>query len=252
MDNFNLYAKYYDLLNSDKDYIGETNYIDALIKKYKDIDGSFLLDLGCGTGIHANLLTQMGYIVDGVDISKQMIELARIKFTDNSNLQFIKSDITDFNTNKHYDIVTSLFHVMSYQNSNHNLIKAIKTAHKHLKANGLFIFDFWYGPGVLTDRPANRIKELENNQIHVKRKAIPELLVNENIVHVNYEIDIEDRATGNHEIIKEKHSMRYFFIKELNYYLQTCGFNILSFFDWRTFNNPDTTTWNVVMIAQKH
>lgn len=252
MDNFNLYAKYYDLLNSDKDYQGEVDYIHTLIEKYKQIEGSSLLDLGCGTGIHANLLAKKGYVVDGVDISKQMVELARDKFSNNEALQFFESDITNFNTDQVYDTVTSLFHVMSYQNSNENLIKAIKTAHKHLKTNGLFIFDFWYGPGVLTDRPTNRTKVLEDDQIHVKRKATPEMHVNNNVVDVNYEIDILDKTTKDKQKIKEKHSMRYFFIKELNYYLETCGFKTLSFFEWRTFSNPDTNTWNVVMIAKKH
>ena len=251
MDNFNLYAKYYDLLNSDKDYQGESDYIIAIIEKYRLIHGSNLLDLGCGTGIHANLLAEKGYLVDGIDMSSQMIELAKVKFTNNKALRFFKSDITNFKGDKKYDIVTSLFHVMSYQNSNYKLIKAFKTANVHLKSHGLFIFDFWYGPGVLTDRPIKRTKVLEDNDIRVERKAIPEMEVNDNVVHVNYEIDILDKHTKKNQKVIEKHSMRYFFIKELEYYLEKSGFNSLAFFEWRTFKNPDTNTWNVVMIAKK-
>ena len=43
---------------------------------------------------------------------------------------------------KKYDVVISLFHVMSYQNNNEKILKAFSTAKKHLKANGIFIFDF--------------------------------------------------------------------------------------------------------------
>ena len=47
------------------------------------------------------------------------------------------------------------------------------TAAKHLKPNGVFIFDFWYGPGVLTDPPVVRLKRLENEEIEVLRIAEP-------------------------------------------------------------------------------
>ena len=52
-----------------------------------------------------------------------------------------------------------------------------KTAAKHLKQNGVFIFDFWYGPGVLTDPPALRQKRLENNEMKTKDGNISHWLI---------------------------------------------------------------------------
>ena len=251
MDNFNLYAKYYDLLNSDKDYQSEVDYIVELINKASNQEINTLLDLGCGTGIHANLLTEKGFNVDGVDMSIQMVEQAKLKFENNPALQFFEGDITKFENGKTYDVVTSLFHVMSYQNSNEAVKSAMMTAHKHLNENGLFVFDFWYGPGVLTDRPTNRVKQLENDDIRVERKATPELLINENVVHVNYEINIVDKVTSREQNIKERHSMRYFFIPELSYFLKTAGFTVDSYYEWKRHDRPNTDSWNVVIVAKK-
>ena len=64
---FYSYAQYYDLLYREKDYPGEVDYVDALIKKYAVNDARTILDLGCGTGGHAILLARKGYRVTGVD-----------------------------------------------------------------------------------------------------------------------------------------------------------------------------------------
>ena len=251
MDKFNLYAKYYDLLYKDKDYQAEVTYVNTLFEKFTSNSVGNILDLGCGTGIHANLFTKFGYQIDGVDISPKMIEQAKETFANNKALQFYESDITDFEIKKKYDVVTSLFHVMSYQNNTADLIKSFSTAYNHLKDDGLFIFDFWYGPAVLTDRPEHRVKVLENQLIHVERHARPELHVNENSVDVNYEITILDKISQSKQIIKETHAMRYFFMKELVFYLGHVGFKMLDFFEWMTFKKPDTNSWNVVVIAKK-
>ncbi|WP_110112280.1 class I SAM-dependent methyltransferase [Bacillus sp. CGMCC 1.16541] len=54
--------------------------------------GSYLVDVGCGDGVGAFLLSQSGYEVVGVDLSKEMIEHAK-KHHQESNLTFQQGDI---------------------------------------------------------------------------------------------------------------------------------------------------------------
>ena len=70
-----LYSQYYDLLYSDKDYIGEVDYIDNLIKLHNK-NVKTLLDMGCGTGKHAELFYEKGYKVHGIDLSEDMLKIA--------------------------------------------------------------------------------------------------------------------------------------------------------------------------------
>ena len=133
-----LYSQYYDLLYSDKDYAGEVDYINKLIKENSN-EAKSLLDLGCGTGKHAELLCNNGYIVHGIDLSEDMLEIAKNRRIDKvDRLFFSRSNIQELELNKKFDVVVSLFHVISYQNSNDQLIKAFEVAKSHLKNNGIF------------------------------------------------------------------------------------------------------------------
>src|SRR5690606_25042100 len=102
-----------------------------------------------------------GYSVHGIDLSEDMLKIAETRRKGKENkLNFSHSNIQDLSLDKKFDIVVSLFHVMSYQNSNDEIIKALEVAKNHLVDGGVFIFDFWYGPAVLTDLPTTRIKRL--------------------------------------------------------------------------------------------
>ena len=58
------------------------------------------------------------------------------------------------------------------------------------------MFDLWYGPGVLTDPPVVRVKEVEDDQYRLVRIARPVMYDERNIVDVNYEVLIIDKKTN--------------------------------------------------------
>ena len=247
----NLYSQYYDLLYRDKDYAGEVEYIIKLIKENSN-ETKTLLDMGCGTGKHAELLCNNGYIVHGIDLSEDMLEIAKNRRIDKDDrLFFSRSNIQELELNKKFDVVVSLFHVMSYQNSNDQLIKAFEVAKNHLKNNGIFIFDFWYGPAVLNDPPVKRVKKLVNEKIKITRFAEPTVYSDKNLVDVHYDVLIED--VNSKEIIekKETHKMRYFFDAELDTICKQVGFLIKQKYEWMSEKNPDSNSWNVVWVVKK-
>ncbi len=248
----NLYSKYYDLLYKDKDYKREVDYIETLIKENISF-ATNILDFGCGTGRHAELLCERGYIVHGIDISEDMIKVAkgRIKGKE-GRLYFTCGNVEEMKLDGSFDVVISLFHVLSYQNSNKQLVNVFDSVRNVLKDKGIFIFDFWYGPAVLTDRPTIRIKRLEENDIKITRIAEPVLYPQKNLVEVNYEIFIENKLTGEVENLKEIHNMRYFFDLELEYMLEKIGFSVIKKLKWLSLKDePDFQTWYVVWVVKK-
>lgn len=245
-----LYSQYYDLLYQDKNYVGEVEYIHRLIKAYR-ANTSTLLDMGCGTGKHAELLCDTGYQVHGIDLSKDMLKIAeQRRLGKESRLSFGHSDIQNLTIDQKFDAVISLFHVMSYQNTNQELIKAFQVAKNHLVENGVFIFDFWYGPAVLTDLPITRIKRLENDLIKVTRIAEPVIYPQQNTVDVHYDVFIQDQ--NNKEVVEknELHKMRYFFDMELHLICEQIGFEVLDKFKWMSSDSPSLDSWNVVWILR--
>ncbi len=254
MSAFDNYSKYYDLIYSDKDYQGESDYILNLIKRYSS-QAQKVLELGCGTGHHAELLVKQNLSVQGIDLSEKMLQCAierREKLPENfkHHLKFSQGDIRHFNLNQTFDVALALFHVISYQTSNNDLMEVFATVRKHLKQGGIFIFDVWYGPTVLTDRPVVRVKRCENDLIQVTRIAEPEMLPNENIVNVKYDIDIYDKEKKTHEKIDELHRMRYLFTPEIMLILESTGFALLGAEEWMSGDTPGFDTWGVCFIVK--
>jgi SAM-dependent methyltransferase len=242
MTVFNEYARYYDLLYRDKDYAGEADYIHTLIQKHT-LKSQSILNLGCGSGRHDRCLTELGYSVTGVDMSEEMLSAAKAAAVGNSALEYFLGDARSIRLDIKFDVVISLFHVMSYQVTNNDLKAAFATAAAHLKPGGLFIFDCWYGPGVLSDRPTKRQKELEDDMIKVTRIAEPVLHPNENVVDVNYQVTIRNKATGDINNISETHRMRYLFIPEIMEQLESSGLQNIFSTRWMENSAPDDLTW---------
>ena len=219
MKVFDGYSQYYDLLYRDKDYLAEVEYVVSHIKKYQP-HAKRILELGCGTGAHAEHLARLGFEVVGVDMSETMLaraeeRKAKLPTEIGSRLTFIQGDARSVRTGHAYDAVISLFHVMSYQTTNADLEAVFATAAAHLSVGGVFLYDYWYGPAVLTQKPEVRVKRLEDDRIKVTRIAEPVMHVNENLVDVNYSVFIEEKSTGNITQINETHRMRYLFLPEL-------------------------------------
>lgn len=260
MSVFGTYARYYNLLYNDKDYAGETEYVNCLIRKHNP-GAKSILDLGCGTGRHDLLLAQMGYEVTGVDTSEEMLAVATSQLTalnpqpasldsQRSALNFRQGDIRTVRLDKTFDVVVSLFHVMSYQVTTDDLMAAFATAKVHLKPGGIFIFDCWYGPAVLTDRPTVRVKRLEDEAISVTRIAEPVMHSNDNLVEVNYQVFIQDKASGVVEELWETHRMRYLFRPEIELFLAGNGLSITESTEWMTGKQPGFDTWGVCFITE--
>lgn len=254
MTVFGNYARYYNLLYRDKDYAGETQYIHQLLQTHAPHTQS-ILELGCGTGNHAQLLAKQGYNVHGVDLSSEMLQ----QFSDRisqlpkelaAKLTFSPGNIGKIRLNQQFDTIISLFHVISYQTNNEDLQAAFNTAKVHLKPGGIFIFDCWYGPAVLSDRPTVRIKRLEDEEISITRIAEPVMYPNQNMVDVNYQVFIKDKNTGVVNDLQETHKMRYLFKPEIDILFTQFDFKLIECREWMSNHEPGFDTWGVYFVGR--
>lgn len=79
--------KYYELYKDDKtDLIYFDNFLEMCKNK--------ILDLGCGMGHYSNYMYNKGFEVTGIDFSEEMIKIAQ---NNNSDINFLVSDICDLN-----------------------------------------------------------------------------------------------------------------------------------------------------------
>jgi SAM-dependent methyltransferase len=251
MKNFVKYARYYDLLYRDKNYKKEVDYAHSLIRRYSRKRNKTLLDVGCGTGGHAVWLAKKGYKIVGIDRSPEMISIARDKLLDDNGVEFKVLDASKSSLRRKFDIAVSLFHVMSYLTTNEVFAKSLKI-HKQLKKGGLFIFDFWYGPAVLAQRPAKKIKSVYDAIVSVRRVAEPNINLNQNTVDIDYKSSVLSKDNRLVKVIRERHTLRYFFLPELDFMLRNAGFKIVSSLKWLSLKEgPTPKSWSAVIIAKR-
>lgn len=247
--NFQLYSKYYDLIYADKDYAAEVDYVNRLIQKYNP-GSKKLLEFGSGTGYHGELLAGIGYKVIGIEKSPDMVEVANLKVSQDNFASFV-GDIAEMQLNETFDGVVALFHVISYQTSNDQLISVFNNAHRHLDDGGIFLFDVWYTPAVYTQKPETRVKRLKDDSIELVRIAEPVIHSDNNVVEVNYHMIIKDRETGEISEFHEVHPMRHFSIPEISILARYTGFEVLKAEEFLTGKIPAYDTWGVCFVLKK-
>lgn len=249
---FDLYAAYYDLLYRDKDYAAETAYVAGLLRDAAP-GARRLLELGCGTGAHALELAKLGFEVSGIDLSAAMVQRAQARRQAEPELAprvaFARGDVRSHRDGQRYDAVISLFHVMSYQVANEDLGDAFVTARTHLSPGGVFLFDAWWGPAVLSDRPRHVSKSVADERVEVLRRTRPVMQISDNVVDVHFEVDIRARD-GRSERVEELHRMRYLFGPELRLMLADSGFELERAEAWMSGAPLDDRSWYACFLAR--
>jgi len=137
-------AKYYDDIyaSTGKDYPAEAKKTRKFIEKYKRSNGNALLDIGCGTGVHANLLSKQ-YQVEGLDIDPKMLSVARKKYP---QIRFQQGDMVNFKLDRKFDIIVCLFSAVGYVKTKARLQRTIKNMVRHLFPGGVLLVEPWFTP----------------------------------------------------------------------------------------------------------
>ena len=180
-----------------------------------------------------------------------MLGQASVRAENVQGVSFVASDIRDFSIEQSFDAAIALFHVMSYQTETEGFLAVLRNVWSHLKENGVFIFDAWYGPAVLTEKPEVRVRRLENEKYRITRIAEPVARFNENIVDVHYDVFVESKRDFKFKKINEIHSMRYYFLPEVRLMLNICGFRLEKACEFMTDCELGERTWGSLFAARK-
>ena len=126
------YSDFYDIFNKYRNYNREIRFILNMTKTKK-----WILDIGCGTGTHLNVLENLGYIVNGIDKSKYMVNLAKEKV----KRDIYKMDILDYKLDEKYDAIIAMHSVFNHLKGYDEFEIALKNSLAHLNKNGIIIID---------------------------------------------------------------------------------------------------------------
>ena len=232
----NRYSAAYDLLNEGKPYRDEVVFIQYI---FTHIAGdsqelTSILDLGCGSGKHLAEFNSTAKKV-GVDRSQSMLAEAINRKIPNSD--FIVNDVRTVNVEKQFDMVYSLFHVLSYQITESDLILFFNSIARHLKKNGVAVVDFWHRTPWDQDPPITRITRRKSDNAEVIRISEPKSNLLTGVVEIH--MDLFAKSDGDEFAhFTEDHTMRSYTLSELSLAAQLAGLEIASSGPWMQQNKP--------------
>lgn len=214
-----------ETLHNDQHFMieAEARAIVELTSEFLEMDRADLLNLGCGTGNHCKYF-QKDFNTVGVDSSEEVLTIARRKVPD---VPFYHGDACITDMNKQFDVVAMMPTMLGHQHSNEDILKTLKNVRQHLRFGGLFIFNVWYGPSVLLERPASCLHEFDFNGVHLIRSMTPKLSTENSLVNCHYKWWAF--ADGKLETREEYHIQRYFFPLEVKLFLDIAGFELQRF-----------------------
>lgn len=154
-----------------------------------------MLDLGCGTGRHSEKLWEQGVAADGFDLSAPMLEQARARLAGRET-DLRVGDLRTFRNGRTYDLAIAMFAVLGYLVTNEDWRAGLATAAIHLRPGGLLIFDGWFGPAVLSQRPEPRRHAYVEDGLEVVREVTPELDPVAQVVTAHYRLVRARRPFG--------------------------------------------------------
>ena len=142
---YDLLAPIYDRVNGEIDYSAWADFIEENIKRYNpDMKTELVLDLGCGTGKMTLELARRGYDMTGVDLSSEMLDIARCAAEReglSDKMLWLLQDITEFELYGTVELCVSCLDTINHLTSPKDLKKCLSLVHNYLVPDGLFLFD---------------------------------------------------------------------------------------------------------------
>jgi SAM-dependent methyltransferase len=236
LENYERLSRVYDLDWNDfsPKYV---SLINKILEKH-GIEQAKILDLACGTGILALILAENGHYIRGIDISPQMIEIARNKATVIPDTAFQVQDMTKFWADDAFDLVTCIFDSINYVLEPAALLSMFNHVYSALNLCGFFLFDS------NTHREYKKYYEVGIARVLGEERFTQTFAYDKNKREATTTFEFYDGAV-------EVHKQRPYGLSVLKPLLKKAGFKISHIFSASEKRKYGISTGRLVCLAQK-
>ena len=208
-------AEFYDAIYGFKDYAAEAARVAAVVR-FVHPGARTVLDVACGTGQHARLLSQdHGFEVDGLDLDAELLRIARQKHPSG---RFFEADMSDFDLEQRYDAVLCLFSSIGYLVTLERVRRAFVCFRRHLNPRGALLVEPWFPPGGLD---AGRVFRQTGTYQETRVERISRNEIDGRISRLHFDYRIESSAGIRHAT--EVHELGLFTADEMRTTFEEAG-----------------------------
>lgn len=245
MNSYSDFAYIYDkLMRQDVDYEKWTDYIENIFDIY-GINPKLVCDLACGTGNITIPLAKRGYDMTGVDISGDMLNIAREKAV-GLDILFLNQSITRLDLYGTMGAFLCMIDGVNYILSPKLLeqsFRKMKTC--FMDPDAVFIFDIstryklenTIGSDTFIHSERDVFYTWQNR--YIKSKNISDMLLTFFV-----------RQGKLYRRFEERHIQRAYTENELRYLLKKAGFTTVDTYDELTFEKPRENSERIVFVCR--
>jgi SAM-dependent methyltransferase len=151
---------------------------------FKETNATKMLDLGCGTGFLINIAKKYIKHIDGVDVTKEMLD--KVDVTGEANINLFQHDTGSFPVKKgDYDVVTAY----SFLHHLYDITPTLQTAFEALKPGGIFYNDL--DPNFYYWEQINNL-EREGNYNPIVKREIEMVTYKDEDIEKNFGVSKDD------------------------------------------------------------
>ena len=247
MSGYSVFARYYDELTANIDYVRRGEYFHEIIKKFKATKENILLDLACGTGSISEVMARLGYDVIGVDNSDEMLGMAiEKKFDSGLNIQYLCQDMRKLDMFGTVDVIICALDSINHLANLNDVRKVFEGAAFFCEMNGLFIFDvntLYKHREIL----ANNTFTYETDNVY----CIWENTLNAETDEVRMNLEFFEREeNGLYSRSSESFSEKAYSEETIEKLLEESGFKVLAKYGDDTFEPPTETSQRIIYAAR--
>ena len=241
------FAETYDLLMQDVGYSERTEYLLSVFEKYSKRP-TLMLDLACGTGNFSNELAKRNIQVIGVDISPEMLNIAKEKSEkEGVDVLYLCQDASELDLYGTVDGAVCCMDSINHITDKDVLAKAFKKVSLFLEPDCLFVFD--------VNTPYKHKEILGNNTFVIEEDNVycvwqNEYFEEESLTEITLDF-FEKQKNGDYTRSEQFIEERAYTVKELTSLLENAGFSVEAVFSDMSFEALKETSERAVFVAKK-
>lgn len=245
MDAYHNLAVSYDRLTNDVDYEATVDFYYEILKR-EGLKPRTAVDLACGTGSVAVILAKRGLRVTAVDLSEEMLTVARQKAMELENQPlFLCQSLQELYLPRAVDLAVCALDSLDYITDPADCREAIRRVYKVLNPGGIFIFDV-NTPEKLRAMDGQVFLDEDDDVFCVWRGEFDEKT---NIC--SYGMDLFQRNGAVWERSFEEHREYAYSQEQLTEYLKEAGFTHIRVYADRLFEAPRKGEQRIYIKARK-